>query len=154
MLRAKVCVARCVTLRAMLRMLWHMMLRVRLRVADFDSSVRRAGVFRLRTSKKQKPRALVTRSHCCCSSRARRVSRTCRQSATETTELRKHSPASATSRASLPARSVSTHSRGNYADRRSHKDHARQGRPCSPVYNRQEVRLCSTAYRAHSTYLR
>ena len=40
MLRAKVCVARCVTLRAMLRMLWHMMLRVRLRVADFDSSVR------------------------------------------------------------------------------------------------------------------
>ena len=113
MLRAKVCVARCVTLRAMLRMLWHMMLRGRLRVADFDSSVRRAGVFRLRTSKKQKPRALVTRSHCCCSSRARRVSRTCRQSATETTELRKHSPARCTQQQAvhhyLRAQSLLTH---------------------------------------------
>ena len=48
MLRAKVCVARRVTRRAMLRMLWHIMLRVRLRVvftsADFDLNVCRAGV--------------------------------------------------------------------------------------------------------------
>ena len=90
-LRAKLCVARCVLLRAMLRMVWRVMLSVRLCVVftrpDFDLAcvalergwrccscalvalaTSSAGVVRLQTSRRQQPRPLVTHSHCCCSS--------------------------------------------------------------------------------------